>query len=144
MRTSGERTSKVIYIPICFYYFLLHLFLTLLHNPDLHSNMFLLFLGRRCRKCPAISNIYIPICFYYFRSYHSPFLFTKCIYIPIYFYYFLVRQMLQIQSITKLHSNMFLLFPSKWYENNPDDKIIYIPICFYYFSLIDTYENDIE
>ena len=52
--------------------------------------------------------------------------------------------MLQIQSITNLHSNMFLLFPSKWYKNNPDDKIIYIPICFYYFSLIDTYENDIE
>ena len=79
--------SCKIYIPICFYYFLLGwiqffqalyhlhsnmflLFLCPIHlysrtEKNLHSNMFLLFhWGRTPSK--YTSSIYIPICFYYF------------------------------------------------------------------------------
>ena len=103
------RSSCSIYIPICFYYFCIALFLPL-HFSDLHSNMFLLFPGcgisNKAQKeqftfqyvsiisrfaghfFHLLLNIYIPICFYYFElsdeagseSYH--------IYIPICFYYF--------------------------------------------------------
>ena len=75
-----------IYIPICFYYFVL------LHDTDkltdahLHSNMFLLFLQFQDMQMQSVP-IYIPICFYYF---------TVVKVVPVF--------------KEHLHSNMFLLF----------------------------------
>ncbi len=98
-----------IYIPICFYYFCIALFLPL-HFSDLHSNMFLLFPGcgisnkaqkeqftfqyvsiisdcSRTHYCSG-KGIYIPICFYYFQNPQWSRQSQYLIYIPICFYYF--------------------------------------------------------
>ena len=110
---SNHRRRKnvftiIIYIPICFYYFIECAKGEIL-NANLHSNMFLLFpfLSRRILRR---KNIYIPICFYYFWSSPSSVCLVAVIYIPICFYYFKTR-----------------LFA--FLSNNQ----IYIPICFYYF-----------
>ena len=80
---------NLIYIPICFYYF----------SMPITANT-------------TAGKIYIPICFYYFcllvLFFHKYF----PIYIPICFYYFWLTWAV-LSSVVYLHSNMFLLFPSK-------------------------------
>ena len=79
--------QKLIYIPICFYYFLLSTSGVCQFLAHLHSNMFLLFplLPEWMWTC---TPIYIPICFYYFDGVDMD-----------------IRE-----TQIHLHSNMFLLF----------------------------------
>ena len=77
----------IIYIPICFYYFII----------------------RRGWRLTA-GVIYIPICFYYFSSGSADITYASPIYIPICFYYFFQSWSCCDKSHPYLHSNMFLLF----------------------------------
>ena len=98
-----------IYIPICFYYFCIALFLPL-HFSDLHSNMFLLFPGcgisNKAQK-EQFTFQYVSIISRFAGHFFHLLL---NIYIPICFYYFHAMMQHDYGVDFNLHSNMFLLF----------------------------------
>ena len=104
--------QKLIYIPICFYYFLLSTSGVCQFLAHLHSNMFLLFRLELLLKAGVI-KIYIPICFYYFEIH-------------------ILRIIFQQKN---LHSNMFLLFPTSSFNSSTFSS----RFTFQYVSIISSH-----
>ena len=109
--------QKLIYIPICFYYFLLSTSGVCQFLAHLHSNMFLLFLYIAERLILCVQNLHSNM-FLLFRLE----LLLKAgvikIYIPICFYYFEIHILRIIFQQKNLHSNMFLLFPTSSFNSS--------------------------
>ena len=85
--------AEKIYIPICFYYFVLSLS-KFLEWTNEFTFQYVSIISLFIKHCVQfLIEIYIPICFYYFQRNRTRRIDLYVIYIPICFYYFQMKQL---------------------------------------------------
>ena len=132
---TSPRLILFIYIPLCFYLYEAQVPQNTPYRPHLHSTMFLLirfFWIIQVCLWGVLTFHYVST--YTLRKTHSRWLFL--IYIPLCFYLYEETQITQ-SWVLDLHSTMFLLIRFTRYTRRLISSI-YIPLCFYLYERIWT------